>query len=219
MPATSHTNYVFTNQLNPDQQMSRTIIDLIRHGEPVGGRAYRGNGIDDPLSDKGWTQMREAVGNVCHWDLIVTSPLKRCSKFADELAGKYQLEVHVEQRFKEIGFGEWEGMTADDLKKTRLSEYEAFYHDPVHSPPTNAEPLLDFFHRVTDAYKDVVEAHAGKRILLVAHAGVIRVIIAHVRNITPEHIFHIKVENAGMVRITHNQYNTELVLSDSITMP
>ena len=35
-----------------------TRIDLIRHGEPVGGRRYRGQ-IDDPLSEKGWKQMRE----------------------------------------------------------------------------------------------------------------------------------------------------------------
>ena len=37
--------------------MKETTIDLIRHGEPVGGRAYRGHNIDDPLSDKGWQQI------------------------------------------------------------------------------------------------------------------------------------------------------------------
>lgn len=196
-----------------------TIIDFIRHGEPVGGHAYRGNGIDDPFSEKGWNQMRTVVGNICQWEHIVTSPLKRCSAFADELATKHGLDVQIEPRFKEIGFGEWEGMTVDEIKGNRLSEFESFYRDPVQSRPTGAEPLLDFITRVMGAYENVVQTHAGKRILLVAHAGVIRVIIAHVRNISPEHIFHIKVENAGMVRITHNQYNTEMVLSDSITMP
>ena len=34
-----------------------TTIDLIRHGEPVGGRRYRGGRMDDPLSEKGWAQM------------------------------------------------------------------------------------------------------------------------------------------------------------------
>ena len=37
-----------------------TLIDMIRHGEPVGGRRYRGQ-IDDPLSEKGWRQMWAAV--------------------------------------------------------------------------------------------------------------------------------------------------------------
>jgi len=35
----------------------------MRHGEPVGGRAYRGHSIDDPLSEKGWQQMWDAVGD------------------------------------------------------------------------------------------------------------------------------------------------------------
>jgi len=39
-----------------------TTLDLMRHGEPVGGRRYRGQ-MDDPLSEKGWAQMRNAVGN------------------------------------------------------------------------------------------------------------------------------------------------------------
>ncbi|MHB1590203.1 MAG: histidine phosphatase family protein [Sulfuricella sp.] len=42
--------------------MKSTTIDLIRHGEPVGGRRYRGR-TDDPLSEKGWNQMWTAVGD------------------------------------------------------------------------------------------------------------------------------------------------------------
>ena len=61
-----------------------TTIDLIRHGEPVGGRKYRGQ-IDDPLSDKGWAQMREAVGDHRPWDVIISSSLSRCLDFAREL--------------------------------------------------------------------------------------------------------------------------------------
>ena len=43
----------------------QTTIDLIRHGEPVGGRKYRGQ-TDDPLSEKGWAQMWAAVGDYAH---------------------------------------------------------------------------------------------------------------------------------------------------------
>ena len=37
-----------------------TIIDLLRHGEPVGGRLLRGS-QDDPLTEEGWSQMRASV--------------------------------------------------------------------------------------------------------------------------------------------------------------
>ena len=55
-----------------------TLIDLLRHGEPEGGRAYRGHSIDDPLSETGWQQMWAAVGYHKPWEQIVSSPLQRC---------------------------------------------------------------------------------------------------------------------------------------------
>ena len=58
-----------------------TLIDIIRHGEPVGGKRYRGQ-IDDPLSEKGWQQMRDAVAGHNPWDVIISSPLARCNRGA-----------------------------------------------------------------------------------------------------------------------------------------
>jgi len=60
---------------------SGMIVDLLRHGEPVGGRRYRGQ-TDDPLSDKGWKQMWTAVAGQQPWQVIVTSTLSRCREFA-----------------------------------------------------------------------------------------------------------------------------------------
>lgn len=84
------------------------IIDLIRHGEPVGGVLIRGQ-RDDPLSDTGWQQMWTAVDGMQNWQQIVTSPLSRCAEFARELGTRLNVPVEVEERFSEIGFGEWEG--------------------------------------------------------------------------------------------------------------
>ena len=42
---------------------TETIIDLLRHGEPLGGSRYRGNRIDDPLTEKGWRQMWRGIGS------------------------------------------------------------------------------------------------------------------------------------------------------------
>ena len=196
----------------------KTTIDLIRHGEPVGGRAYRGNGIDDPLSEKGWSQMRKAIGDVCHWDHIVTSPLKRCSEFADELAAKHKLQVQIEPRFKEIGFGEWEGKTKDDLQKTNLEAFEAFYRNPVSSRPKGAEHLMEFIARVTKAFDEIMQMYLGKRVLVVAHAGVIRAIITHITSKPPENMFHIKVANAGIAQVHHDHNGTRLASLNSITI-
>ena len=89
-----------------------TTIDLIRHGEPVGGSKYRGQ-TDDPLSEKGWAQMRAALVGHQPWEVVVTSPLVRCRAFAEELAARLALPLEVDARLMEIGFGEWEGRTAE----------------------------------------------------------------------------------------------------------
>ena len=63
--------------------MKETLIDFIRHGEPEGGRRYRGNAVDDALSEKGWQQMWGAVGDRPPWQQIISSPMRRCSAFAE----------------------------------------------------------------------------------------------------------------------------------------
>ena len=181
--------------------MSETIIDLIRHGEPVGGRAYRGHNIDDALSEKGWQQMWQAVGDDCPWESIVTSPLSRCTSFARALAEDYELGLSTEDNFKEVGFGDWEGKTPEQIKSDNLKQYEDFYKDPVNCRPPGAEPLDDFVSRVSASYEKCISEQNGNHLLIVAHAGVIRAIIAHVLQAPAAAMYKIKVANAGITRI------------------
>ena len=185
--------------------MTDTVIDFIRHGEPVGGRAYRGHGIDDPLNEKGWQQMWRAVGEQCPWTHIITSPLQRCKAFADELAARHGLSVSVDDRLREVGFGEWEGKTPDQLKQERLDEYLAFYSDPVNNRPPGAEDLDAFIDRVVESYHYIAKHYADKHTLVVTHAGVMRAIIAHVVHAEPLGLYRIKVDNAGITRIRINE--------------
>lgn len=187
-----------------------SIIDLIRHGEPLGGRAYRGHTIDDPLSDKGWQQMWQAVGEHAPWSQIISSPLSRCRDFANALAEKHGISVETDERLKEVGFGEWEGKTPEQLRHERLQEYEAFYQDPVNNRPVGAEPLKEFISRVTEAYEETVSRHRGQHILLVTHAGVIRAVIAHILHADPLGMYRITVHNAGITRIRSTIYGDML---------
>jgi len=188
-----------------------TIIDLIRHGEPEGGRAYRGNTIDDPLTEKGWQQMWDAIGEDAPWDQIVTSPLERCQAFAEALMDVYNIPCFTEENFKEVGFGNWEGRTPDEIKQDNLKEYQDFYNDPVKCRPKGAEPLNKFINRVTNAYLQTIEKYKGKHILIVAHAGVNRAIIAHALHAAPIGLYRIKVNNAGISRLKNDQLGNHLL--------
>ena len=190
--------------------MQETIIDLIRHGQPEGGSVYRGHTIDDPLSKLGWSQMWQAVGDFAPWQQVVTSPMQRCHSFAEQLALKHTLPLSTEKRFEEVGFGSWEGLSRKQIQENNPQEYKDFYHDPINCRPSGAEPITDFIDRVRCAYEDTLQQHAGQHCLIVAHAGVIRAIIAHVTHAAPIGLYRIQVKNAGISRIRHGQYGSML---------
>jgi probable phosphoglycerate mutase len=176
-------------------------LDFIRHGEPEGGRGYRGHGVDDPLSEKGWSQMREAVEGLDGWTRLLTSPLQRCHAFASELASARSLPLDVEDRFKEVGFGRWEGKSPDEVIALWPEEYEAFYRDPVHRRPEGAESLNAFFQRVSAAMDAAVSRYEEENILVVSHAGVIRAAISHAAGAEPSTMYRYKIPYAGFTRI------------------
>lgn len=204
------------------KDVPETIIDIIRHGEPEGGRAFRGHSINDPLSEKGWQQMWDAVGEHAPWDQIITSPLERCQAFAEALMDVYKIPCDTVDDFKEVGFGVWEGRTPDEIKKDNINEYQDFYLDPVNARPDGAEDLAGFIRRVKIAYENTVEKYQGKHILIVAHAGVNRAIIANALHTAPIGLYRIKVNNAGISRIKHDHLGDHLLyhnvkLTDIIT--
>jgi len=194
-----------------------TTVDLIRHGEPVGGRKYRGQ-TDDPLSEKGWAQMWNAVGDYARWQRIVTSPLSRCQAFADALAEKRGIPVSVEARFKEINFGIWEGQTAAQLTAHDPDLLFDFRCDPVTHRPAGAELLADFHARVIAGWQAMLDAHCGEHLLVVCHAGVIRMVLASVLGMPVSNAYRIQVGSAALSRIVveerHGQSLATLLFHD-----
>lgn len=189
---------------------SSTLIDLIRHGEPLGGPRYRGH-TDDPLSEKGWAQMREAVGDHNSWDVIVSSPLSRCAGFAREVAERHNIPLHTDARFKEIFFGPWEGKTAEELLQQDKDCLQRFWADPINNMPQGAESLADFAERVLGGWQDLLQQHTGKHVLLVGHGGMMRVILAHVLGMPIGHMFRLSVNYAAISRLQFDDYGDTLM--------
>ena len=177
-----------------------TYIDVIRHGEPVGGRRYRGYSVDDPLTEKGWRQMRAAVPETPQWQHIVSSPLKRCLEFSQELANDLQINFSIDEEMKEIGFGDWEGKTPEDILAEDSEALNHFYQDPVNHRPKGAEPLDSFSQRVWNAYLGILEQHQGKHVLVVAHAGVARAITANILKMSLDDVYsRLKIEYGAII--------------------
>lgn len=180
-----------------------TQLDFLRHGEPVGGAGrYRGQ-IDDPLSELGWRQMRQATQSIRPWTRIVSSPLVRCLDFARELAQSMGLSLTVDCRLKEVGFGAWEGRSKAEIQALDPEALRLFRADPIGQRPVGAEELSAFIARVGAACDDMVRDLEGQRVLIVSHAGVMRAVFAHALELPMRQLYHIHVGHAEFSRYRH----------------
>lgn len=173
----------------------KMILDLLRHGEPE-GRLYRGNLFDDPLTEKGWQQMQVST-NGKHWDFIATSPMLRCQTFAQHLSQTQNIEMQIFESLKEIGFGEWQGRSAKEIGQITIDKFK---QDPVNNRPLGAEKLCDFQTRVLSVLIQITQTRENQLILIIAHAGIIRMIKSYLLNLPIEKIFTIEVVSASCER-------------------
>lgn len=182
-----------------------TTIDLLRHGECEGGDMYRGS-TDVALSDTGWQQLRQQTTTYPGWNAIISSPLQRCAHFARELAGKHALPLQLAPDFQEVHFGDWEGRNIADVWREQGNHVRRFFADPTNATPPNGESLHAFEKRVLSGWQHVVELHKGQHILIVAHGGTIRVLLAHVLGMPLSRIANMEVPyaSASRIRIHHH---------------
>lgn len=185
-------------------------LDLMRHGEPVGGRKYRGQ-IDDPLSEKGWAQMHAAVGDQAPWTRVVSSPLLRCRSFSEVIAERHSLPLAFDQRLQEVGFGVWEGKTASEIELEAPGTLARFKADPVHARPAGAEPLAAFQARVAAGLEAVMSLNQDQHVLVVGHAGVVRMALAWALHIPLLYAYRIEVASASMTRLRISKGHASLI--------
>ncbi|WP_367256379.1 alpha-ribazole phosphatase family protein [Pseudomonas sp. stari2] len=172
-------------------------LDLLRHGETELGGGLRGS-LDDALTEKGWAQMREAVIGQGPWDRLVSSPLQRCARFADELGAQRDLSVSLDKDLQELHFGAWEGQSAAALMETDAEALGLFWADPYAFTPPQGEAVSDFSARVLAAVMRLHAAHAGERVLLVSHGGVMRLLLARARGLPREQLLNVEVAHGTL---------------------
>ncbi|WP_273829575.1 alpha-ribazole phosphatase family protein [Pseudomonas sp. SBT1-2] len=176
-------------------------LDLLRHGETELGGGLRGS-LDDALTDAGWQQMRAAVAGQGPWDRLVSSPLQRCARFAEELGARLALPVSLDPDLQELHFGAWEGQSAAALMATDAEALGQFWADPYAFTPPQGEPVLAFSERVLGAVERLHQRHAGERVLLVSHGGVMRLLLARARGLPREQLLNVEVAHGALFALT-----------------
>lgn len=181
--------------------MDVTQIDLLRHGECEGGAIFRGS-TNTPLLAAGFSRMQRVCQSYRgRWDCVVSSPLQRCCSFAEHLTSQHGLPLQIDERLREMSFGDWENQTTERVWRNDQTRYSAWMTDPAQCSPPNGESLTDLMDRVDQSFQAILDEHRGKKLLLVTHGGVVRVLLARALDIPLARINTFDVPYACVSRI------------------
>jgi len=178
------------------------IIDLLRHGEvEATGWAFRGS-TDLPLSKEGWKQMRAVAALLDPPDQIATSPLQRCRLFAGDMAEETQTGLVSLDGMREMDFGAWENRSFDDLEAEYGALLHQFWQSPVGIQLPGGEAFDAFARRVMACWQVWLNSETGNHRLLIAHGGVIRVLLAHLLDMPMTALWRLHLPCASWSRVS-----------------
>ena len=145
---------------------------VVRHGETIWNAENRVQGVSDiPLTDKGRldaTLLKDLVKEI-NVDVVIASPLDRAIETAEILTdGK--LPINTDDRIKERDWGLNEGANIDEVD--RWDCWDVILNTKVQ----NIESIQDFMYRVSSFLEDIKVRYKDKKVLVVTHSAVIRVI-------------------------------------------
>jgi alpha-ribazole phosphatase len=181
---------------------------LVRHGatELNEKELYQG-WTDADLSVTGKRQcelVQQKLHGVC-FDVVLSSPLERAISSAELISGMDRNQIRICAAFKEINFGVWEGLSYQEAERQNPREWHAWGADWQGYRPPQGECFTDFYERVRRGWKELTPLYSGKTVLIVSHAGPLRVIASLLLNMKPEDYWRLSFESGCYSLFEFNQ--------------
>lgn len=196
-----------------------TRMLLVRHGETVWNAARRFQGATDvPLSERGRAQagaVAEALaerlaGEPLH--AILTSDLQRAYDTAALIAERQSGKISPDPRLREIGFGDWEGLTYDEIQQRDPDTLARWLADCWQTTPNGGEPFGAFIARVRDLLEELRTRRAEETVLLVAHGGPLQVLLCLALGLQPQARWQFRLDPASLSELWLYQEGAILTL-------
>jgi len=178
----------------------------IRHGETAWSRERRFAGSRDiPLTADGRRQCTALVQALAGSPIaaIYASPLVRARESAEPLATAQRLPLVFEPDFREMCFGEWEGLTRDEVSLRFPDDYAMWSATPERFAHPGGETLTAVADRVARALDSLRARHDKETVVLVSHGIVIRLLVLAALGLGPERLWSIEASPAGISEIEY----------------
>lgn len=153
-----------------------SYIYLIRHGETTWNLEERFQGTTNTeLTKNGQAQGKLLAKslNKNPFNRIYTSPLDRAKFTAELIAREQKTHIEVDMDFKEVSFGDWEGMTTREIRDS-YPWMDKWFKDPGQFPIPNGDDLNAEKDRLKKRLIKIATENEGGSTAIVSHAGIIR---------------------------------------------
>jgi len=179
-----------------------TTVILVRHGQTAWNREERFRGRADlPLDETGLAQAR-ATGHyvAARWAVsaVYTSPLQRAATTAEAIARHFPVTVQPHAGLIDIDYGEWQGLTSDEVRARWPETLEAWQNQPHRAHIPGGETLGEVRERAMAAVAELTHRHGGETIVLVAHTVVNRLILLAVLGLGNERFWRLRQDTCAV---------------------
>jgi probable phosphoglycerate mutase len=174
---------------------------VVRHAETDWNRERRYQGWSDrPLSPAGLAQADAVASALTETPLgaVYASPLRRATETAAAIAARHGRAVIPHGAFKEMGFGRWEGLTAEQARAVEPALYQTWLDAPHLVTAPGGESLVAVRARVLRGLEELRGAHGGEAVCVVTHAIAARILILEALSLDLERIWSLHVSTTGI---------------------
>ena len=187
--------------------MSLTTLVLVRHGETAWNVEGRIQGhLDVPLNKLGLAQAA-AVGlrlGTEHFEAIYSSDLIRAYRTASPVVEHPESDIVRESRLRERHLGVLQGLTGDEAALTQPQAWKAFKSREAGLALAGGETLGEFSQRIVGFIEEIIDRHAGQRVLVVTHGGALDAVYRHATRMPLSAFRDFPIYNASVNVVTYD---------------
>ncbi|WP_242661377.1 histidine phosphatase family protein [Alkaliphilus metalliredigens] len=183
---------------------------IVRHGETEWNTQRRMQGWQDSnLTERGIEDARALHDHLIkvEFDSIYASPSSRAFKTAELIKGERKLKIIKDDNIREIGLGNWEGKTTEEIEQMDPKAYQHFWKAPHLYNRESVETFTCVQKRALKTINKLIEEESAGNILIVTHAVTVKTIMGHFQKQSLEKLWEppfIQNTSVSLIRIENN---------------
>ena len=167
------------------------------------------------LGAEGFQEAQAVAARLAHEPLaaVLTSPMARCRQTADAIAAAHDLTPELAPAFVELDFGDWTGLSFDQLAAD--PRWEPWNSRRSLNRPPNGESLGEAQMRAWRGVEALRPRHPDQAIAVVSHSDVIKALVAQVLGVDLDLHHRIQVDPVSVTTLVVGDWGARLARLNS----